>query len=87
MAKLHSTSPREITSPFPCAIISKLHSKACNYRYIFHSYLCNKSYWRASEASKTLLVMSMEIRTSVSNTHAHMSVLRRNLRTKKQKTF
>ena len=30
MAKLHSGSPREITSPFTCEIISVLHSKACN---------------------------------------------------------
>ena len=28
MAKLHSASPLEITSPFPHEIISKLHSKA-----------------------------------------------------------
>ena len=34
MAKLHSASPLEITSPFPRAIISKLHSKACNYLYL-----------------------------------------------------
>ena len=34
MAKLHSASPREITSPFPHEIISKLHSKACNYLYL-----------------------------------------------------
>ena len=27
MAKLHSASPREITSPFTCEIISELHSK------------------------------------------------------------
>ena len=33
MAKLHSASPREITSPFPREIISKLHSKACHYLY------------------------------------------------------
>ena len=33
MTKLHSASPPEITSPFPCAIISKLHSKTCNYLY------------------------------------------------------
>ena len=34
VAKLHSALPREITSPFPREIISKLHSKACNYLYI-----------------------------------------------------
>ena len=39
MAKLHSASPREITSPFTREIISELHSKACNW---------------ASEASPTL---------------------------------
>ena len=33
MAKLHSASSREITSPFTCEIISELHSKACNYLY------------------------------------------------------
>ena len=33
MAKLRSASPREITSPFPHAIISKLCSKTCNYLY------------------------------------------------------
>ena len=33
MAKLHLASPHEITSPFPRAIIFKLHSKACNYLY------------------------------------------------------
>ena len=32
MAKLHSASPRQITSPFTREIISKLHSKACNNR-------------------------------------------------------
>ena len=31
MAKLHSALPREINSLYPRAIISKLHSKACNY--------------------------------------------------------
>ena len=31
MAKFHSASPREITSPFSHVIIPKLHSKACNY--------------------------------------------------------
>ena len=36
IAKLHSASPREITSPFTREIISELHSKACNYLYIFH---------------------------------------------------
>ena len=30
MAKLHSASPREITSPFTHEIISVLHSKVCN---------------------------------------------------------
>ena len=30
MAKLHSATPREITSPFTREIISVLHSKACN---------------------------------------------------------
>ena len=40
MAKFHSASPREITSPFTHEIISISHSKACN--------------WRASEASETL---------------------------------
>ena len=50
MAKLHSASPREITSPFTHEIISVLHSKACNNLYIFHSYSCN---WRASAASET----------------------------------
>ena len=44
MAKLHSASPREITSPFTHEIISVLHSKACNNLYIFHSYSCNKLY-------------------------------------------
>ena len=38
MANLHSASPREITSPFPHEIISKLHSKACNYLYKFVSF-------------------------------------------------
>ena len=38
VAKLHSASPREITSPFPREIISKLHSKACNYLYKFPRY-------------------------------------------------
>ena len=33
MAKLHSASPREITSPFTREIISVLHSKACNNLY------------------------------------------------------
>ena len=37
MAKLHSASPREITSPFPREIISELHSKACNNLYILHT--------------------------------------------------
>ena len=37
MAKLHSASPREITSPFIREIISELHSKACNYLYIIHT--------------------------------------------------
>ena len=36
MAKLHSASPREITSPLTREIISVLHSKACNNLYIFH---------------------------------------------------
>ena len=36
MAKLHSASPREITSPFTREIISVLHSKACNNLYKFH---------------------------------------------------
>ena len=36
MAKLHSASPREITSPFTHEIISELHSKACNNLYILH---------------------------------------------------
>ena len=40
MAKLHSASPREITSPFTREIISKLHSKACNYLY---KYIANIS--------------------------------------------
>ena len=44
MAKLHSASPREITSPFTREIISELHSKACNNLYIFQSYSCNKLY-------------------------------------------
>ena len=44
MAKLHSASPREITSPLTREIISVLHSKACNNLYIFHSYSCNKLY-------------------------------------------
>ena len=35
-AKLHSASPREITSPLTREIISVLHSKACNNLYIFH---------------------------------------------------
>ena len=35
MAKLHSVSPREITSPFIREIISLLHSKACNNLYEF----------------------------------------------------
>ena len=35
MAKLHSASPREITSPFTSEIISVLHSIACNYLYMF----------------------------------------------------
>ena len=35
MAKLHSASPCEITSPFPRVIISKLHSKARNHLYKF----------------------------------------------------
>ena len=35
MAKLHSASPREITSPFTREIISELYSKACNYLYVF----------------------------------------------------
>ena len=34
MAKLHSASPREITSPFTREIISVLHSKACNNLYL-----------------------------------------------------
>ena len=34
MAKLHSASPREITSPFTREIISVLHSKACNNLYV-----------------------------------------------------
>ena len=33
VAKLHSASSREITSPFPREIISKLHSKSCNYQF------------------------------------------------------
>ena len=37
MAKLHSASPREITSPFTHEIISVLHSKACNNLYILHT--------------------------------------------------
>ena len=37
MAKLHSASPREITSPFTREIISVLHSKACNNLYILHT--------------------------------------------------
>ena len=37
MAKLHSASPREITSPFTHEIISELHSKACNLLYILHT--------------------------------------------------
>ena len=37
MAKLHSASPCEITSPFPRAIISKLHSEAC--KYLYKSYI------------------------------------------------
>ena len=37
MAKLHSASPREFTSPFTSEIISELHSKACNNLYIFHA--------------------------------------------------
>ena len=44
VAELHSASPREITSPFSHEIISILHSKACNYLYIFHADPCNKSY-------------------------------------------
>ena len=36
MAKLHSASPREITSRFTREIISELNSKACNNLYIFH---------------------------------------------------
>ena len=44
MAKLHSASPREITSPFTREIISVLHSKACNNLYILHADPCNKSY-------------------------------------------
>ena len=39
MAKLHSASPREITSPFTLEFISELHSNTCNW---------------ASEASPTL---------------------------------
>ena len=37
MAKLHSASPSEITSPFTREIISVLHSKACNNLYIYHA--------------------------------------------------
>ena len=44
MAKFHSASPREITSPFTREIISVSHSKACNNLYVFHSYSCNKLY-------------------------------------------
>ena len=35
MAKLHSASPREITSPFTREIISVLHSKACKITYTY----------------------------------------------------
>ena len=37
MAKLHSASPRETTSPFTREIISVLHSIACNNLYILHT--------------------------------------------------
>ena len=37
LAKLHSASPHEITSPFTGEIISVLHSKACNNLYIIHT--------------------------------------------------
>ena len=37
MAKFHSASPREITSPFTSEIISELHSKACNYLYLYYT--------------------------------------------------
>ena len=33
MAEVHSVSLCDITSPFPRAIISNLHTKACNYLY------------------------------------------------------
>ena len=39
MAKLHSATPREITSPFPHEIISVLHSKACNNQSALHTTL------------------------------------------------
>ena len=46
MAKLHSVSPREITSPFNLEItspfnrkiISVSHSKACNNLYIYYTH-------------------------------------------------
>ena len=54
MAKLHSASPREITSPFTREIISVLHSKACNNIYIFHADQCNKSYTIVAAVTATV---------------------------------
>ena len=62
MAKLHSASPREITSPFTREIISVLNSKACN--------------WRASEASETLSgLFNLELRYIIVRTYVCMSHL------------
>ena len=54
MAKLHSALPREITSPFPHQIISKLHSKGCN--YLTNHQLLQKVFSEYSEAVTTSLV-------------------------------
>ena len=64
------------------------------YLVILHADPCNKSYWRASEASETLFShvygnsrYIMYICTSVSNTHARVSVLRIKFKSKETEDF